>query len=223
SSLKKGFQVSTHAIGDRANRTVLDAYARALKAAPEARDPRLRIEHAQVLAPEDILRFAALGIIPSMQPTHATSDMKWAEARLGPERIKGAYAWRSLLKTGVHLPLSSDFPGETLNPFYGMYAAITRQDPQGNPSGGWYPEQRLTLNEALRGYTLEGAYAEFEEKDKGSIEKGKLADLTVISEDITRLAPKEILSVHVLKTIIGGKIVYESDERRQPLSVTRLK
>jgi predicted amidohydrolase YtcJ len=223
SSLKKGFQVSTHAIGDRANRMVLDAYARALKAAPEARDPRLRIEHAQVLAPEDISRFTALGIIPSMQPTHATSDMKWAEARLGPERIKGAYAWRSLLKTGVHLPISSDFPGESLNPFYGMYAAITRQDPQGNPTGGWYPEQRLTLDEALRSYTLEGAYAEFEEKDKGSIEKDKLADLTVISQDITRLAPKEILAVHVLKTIIGGKIVYESDERRETVSVTRLK
>src|SRR5262249_22279983 len=198
SSLKKGFQVSTHAIGDRANRMVLDAYARALKAVPEARDPRLRIEHAQVLAPEDIPRFAALGIIPSMQPTHATSDMKWAEDRLGPERIKGAYAWQSLLKTGVHLPISSDFPGETLNPFYGIYAAITRQDPQGIPSSGWYPEQRLTLDDALRGYTLEGAYAEFEEKDKGSIEKGKLADLTVISQDITRLAPKEILSVRVL-------------------------
>jgi predicted amidohydrolase YtcJ len=182
-----------------------------------------RIEHAQVLAPEDISRFTALGIIPSMQPTHATSDMKWAEARLGPERIKGAYAWRSLLKTGVHLPISSDFPGESLNPFYGMYAAITRQDPQGNPTGGWYPEQRLTLDEALRSYTLEGAYAEFEEKDKGSIEKDKLADLTVISQDITRLAPKEILAVHVLKTIIGGKIVYESDERRETVSVTRLK
>jgi predicted amidohydrolase YtcJ len=223
SSLNKRFQVCTHAIGDRANRMVLDAYARALKAAPEVRDPRLRIEHAQVLAPEDISRFAALGIIPSMQPTHATSDMKWAEARLGPERINGAYAWRSLLKTGVHLPLSSDFPGETLNPFYGVYAAITRQDPQGNPSGGWYPEQRLTLDEALRGYTLEGAYAEFEEKDKGSIAKGKLADLTVVSQDVTRLPPKEILAVHVLKTIIGGRIVYDGDDRRSPVSAMGVK
>ena len=212
SGLLKGFQLCTHAIGDRANRMVLDAYARALQGAPQVRDPRLRIEHAQVLAPEDIPRFAALGVIPSMQPTHATSDMKWAEARLGPERIKGAYAWRSLSKTGVHLPLSSDFPGETLNPFYGIHAAITRQNPQGNPPGGWYPEQRLTLEEALRGYTIEGAYAEFEEKDKGSIEPGKLADLTVISEDITRLQPKEILSTHFLKTFIGGKIVYDADE-----------
>ena len=213
SGLQKGFQLCTHAIGDRTNRMVLDAYARALKSVPEVHDARLRIEHAQVLAPEDIPRFAALGVIPSMQPTHATSDMKWAEARLGPQRIKGAYAWQSLLKTGVHLPLSSDFPGETLNPFYGIYAAVTRQDPQGNPPGGWYPEQRLTLEEALRGYTIEGAYAEFEEKDKGSIEPGKLADLTVISEDITKLPPREILSTHVLKTFIGGNVVYDSHEQ----------
>ena len=113
-----------------------------------------------------------------------------------------------MLQTGAHLPLSSDFPGETLNPFYGIYAAITRQDPQGNPTGGWYPEQRLTLDEALRGYTLEGAYAEFEEKDKGSIEQGKLADLTVISQDITKIAPKEILTIRVMQTFVGGKVVY---------------
>ena len=144
-----------------------------------------------------------------MQPTHCTSDKAWAEKRLGPERVKGAYAWRSLLKTGAHLPLSSDFPGETLNPFYGIYAAVTRQDPQGNPPGGWYTEQKLTLDEALRGYTVEGAYAEFEENNKGSIESGKLADLTVISDDITKIAPKEILSIRVLKTIVGGKVVYE--------------
>ena len=212
-SLGRGFQVCTHAIGDAANRMVLDAYANALKSVPQAHDLRLRIEHAQVLAPEDIPRFAKLGVIPSMQPTHCTSDMKWAETRLGPQRVKGAYAWRSLLNTGVHLPLSSDFPGETLNPFYGIYAAITRQDPAGNPPGGWYPEQRLTLDEALRGYTVEGAYAEFEENAKGSIEEGKLADLTVISQDITTLAPKEILSIRVLKTFVGGKLVYDSDGR----------
>jgi predicted amidohydrolase YtcJ len=215
SSLGRGFQVCTHAIGDRANRMVLDAYASALKSVPEAHDPRLRIEHAQVLAPEDIPRFTRLGVIPSMQPTHCTSDMTWAEARLGPQRIKGAYAWRSILDTGAHLPLSSDFPGETLNPFYGIYAAVTRQDPQGSPPGGWYPQQRLTLDEALRGYTIEGAYAEFEETAKGSIEKGKLADFTVISQDITRLAPKEILSIQVLKTFIGGKLVYNLDDKTQ--------
>lgn len=209
SSLQRGFQVCTHAIGDAANRMVLDSYERAMQEVPDARDARLRIEHAQVLAPQDIPRFAKLGVIPSMQPTHCTSDKAWAEKRLGPERVKGAYAWQSLLQTGVHLPLSSDFPGETLNPFYGIYAAITRQDPQGNPAGGWYPEQKLTLDEALKGYTIEGAYAEFEEKDKGSIEQGKLADLTVISADITKIARKEILSIRVLKTFVGGKLVWE--------------
>jgi predicted amidohydrolase YtcJ len=208
SSLEKGFQVCTHAIGDAANRMVLDSYERALREVP-TKDARFRIEHAQVLAPEDIPRFSKLGIIPSMQPVHCTSDKGWAEQRLGPQRIKGAYAWRSLLETGVHVPLSSDFPGETLNPFYGIYAAITREDPQGNPPGGWYPEQRLTLDEALRGYTIEGAYAEFEEKVKGSLEPGKLADMTVISDDITKIAPKQILSIRVLKTVIGGRIVYE--------------
>ena len=209
-ALRRGFQVCTHAIGDRANRAVLDAYEQAMREVPTARDPRLRIEHAQVLAPQDIPRFAKLGIIASMQPTHCTSDKAWAEARLGPQRVKGAYAWQSVLKTGAHLPLSSDFPGETLNPFYGIYAAITRQDPQGNPPGGWYPEQRLTLAEALRGYTLEGAFAEFDEKDKGSIEAGKLADFTVIDLDPAKVPPKDILNTRVLKTIVGGQVVYDS-------------
>ena len=138
--------------------------------------------------------------------------MAWAEKRVGPERIKGAYAWRSLLATGVHLPLSSDFPGETLNPFYGIFAALTRQNPNGSPADGWYPEQRLTLTEALRGYTIEAAYSEFEEQAKGSAEEGKLADLTIIEQDITRLQPKEILSIRVLKTIVGGKVVYDSGQ-----------
>lgn len=209
-ALQAGFQVCTHAIGDAANGSVLNAYEQAEKEVPTAHDPRLRIEHSQVLAPEDIPRFAKLGVIASMQPTHATSDMPWAEKRIGPARIKGAYAWRSVKDSGAHLPLSSDFPGETLNPFYGMYAAITRQDPQGNPPGGWHPEQKLTLEEALRGYTVEAAYAEFEEKDKGAIEKGKLADLTVIAQDITSIKPAEILSTHVLQTFVGGKIVYDA-------------
>jgi len=213
-SLRKGFQVTTHAIGDAANRVTLDAYERALKESPANRDSRLRVEHAQVLAQADIPRFAKLGIIPSMQPTHCTSDMPWAEKRVGPERIRGAYAWRSLLSTGVHLPLSSDFPGETLNPFYGIYAALTRQDPNGNPASGWYPEQRLTLAEALRGYTIEAAYSEFEEQAKGSIQKGKLADLTVIEQDLSRLKPREILSIRVLKTFVGGKMVFDSGHSR---------
>jgi predicted amidohydrolase YtcJ len=209
-ALQAGFQVCTHAIGDAANRSTLNAYERAEKEVPGAHEPRLRVEHAQVLAPQDIPRFAKLGVIASMQPTHATSDMPWAEKRLGPERVKYAYAWRSVKDSGARLPLSSDFPGETLNPFYGIYAAITRQDPQGNPPGGWHPEQRLTLEEALRGYTIEAAYAEFEESDKGSIEKGKLADLTVISKDLTKIPPPEILSIQVLKTFVGGKVVYDA-------------
>jgi predicted amidohydrolase YtcJ len=209
-SLQRGFQVCTHAIGDAANRMVLNAYERALRESVEARDVRLRIEHAQVLSPQDIPRFAKLGVIVSMQPVHCTSDMPWAEKRLGPERIKGAYAWRSVLATGAHVPFSSDFPGETLNPFYGIYAAITRQDPSGNPAGGWHPEQKVTLDDALRGYTVEAAYAEFADKDKGTIETGKLADFTVIDKDITRLPPKEILSIAVLETFVGGKPVYEA-------------
>ena len=209
-ALEAGFQVCTHAIGDAANRAVLNAYEQAEKEVPDAHDPRLRIEHAQVVAPEDIPRFAKLGIIASMQPTHCTSDLAWAEKRLGPERVKYAYAWRSLKDSRAHLPLSSDFPGETLNPFYGIFAAITRQDPQGNPPGGWHPEQRLTREEALRGYTLEAAYAEFQEDNKGSLEKGKLADLTVVSKDITTIPRAEILSVQVLKTFVGGKVVYDA-------------
>jgi len=175
-------------------------------------DVRLRVEHAQVLAEADIPRFAELGVIASMQPTHCTSDMAWAEKRIGPERIKGAYAWRSVLKTGAHVPISSDFPGETLSPFYGIYAAVTRQDPQGKPDAGWYPEQRMTLQEALRGYTIEAAYAEFEEKDKGSIETGKLADLVVISIDPTKVAPKELLRINVMMTFINGKLVYSAEK-----------
>lgn len=209
--LRRGFQVATHAIGDAANRMVLNAYEKALEQSPAARDSRLRVEHAQVLAPEDIPRFSRLRVIASMQPTHCTSDMAWAEKRVGPTRIKGAYAWRSLIKAGARIPISSDFPGETLNPFFGIYAAITRQDPPGNPPGGWYPEQRMTIYEALRGYTIEGAYAEFEENVKGSIEAGKLADLIVISKDILKASPQEVLSITVLKTFVGGRLVYAAD------------
>ena len=207
--LEAGFQVATHAIGDAANHFTLDAYERALRETG-ARDARLRIEHAQVLAPADIPRFAQLGVIASMQPAHCTSDMAWAEARVGPQRIRGAYAWRSVLKTGAHLPLSSDFPGETLDPFAGMYAAVTRQDAAGNPAGGWYPDQRLTIQEALRGYTVEAAYAGFEEKDKGTIEPGKLADLTIVSTDVAHASARALLTTQVLYTIVAGKLVYST-------------
>ena len=207
-ALERGFQVATHAIGDAANHITLDAYERALRAVSEARDARLRVEHAQVLAPADIPRFARLGVIASMQAPHATSDMPWAEQRIGPKRILGAYAWRSVLKTGAHLPLSSDFPGETLDPFRGLYAAITRQDASGNPPGGWYPAQHLTLDEALRGYTVEAAYAEFEERDKGSLAQGKLADFVVVSKEIRSVPPVDLLTNRAQQTWIGGRKVY---------------
>jgi len=208
-ALERGFQVATHAIGDAANRQVLDAYERALRET-KAKDARLRIEHAQVVALEDVPRFAQLGVIASMQPAHCTSDMPWAEKRVGPSRIRGAYAWQTLLKSGAHLPLSSDFPGETLNPFHGIYAALTRQDPEGKPEGGWRPEERLTLDEALRGYTAEAAFAELEERDKGSLEAGKLADFLVLSADITKVSPKEMLELRPRRTYVGGKLVFQA-------------
>jgi predicted amidohydrolase YtcJ len=208
-ALAQGFQVATHAIGDAANRQVLDAYERALRET-QKKDARLRVEHAQVVAPSDVPRFAKLGVIASMQPTHCTSDMPWAEQRIGPVRIQGAYAWRRMLDAGAHLPLSSDFPGETLDPFHGIYAAITRQSPEGAPAGGWRPEERLTLDEALRGYTQEGAHAEYEERHKGSLEPGKLADFIVLSADITKSSPREILGLRALRTYVGGKLVFRA-------------
>jgi len=208
-SLRAGMQVATHAIGDRSNRITLDAYEAALRAVPEATDHRFRIEHAQVMALEDIPRFAELGVISSMQPVHATSDMPWAEDRVGPERIRGAYAWRSFLDAGVRVPLNSDFPAETLNPFYGMYAAETRQTPDGHPEGGWYPEQCLTRAEVLHGYLTEGAYAAFEEDLKGKIAPGMLADFIVISDDIRSIPSEDLLGIKVEQTYVGGKLVYD--------------
>jgi predicted amidohydrolase YtcJ len=210
-ALARGFQTCTHAIGDAGVRRVLDAYERAQGS---DRSARLRIEHAQVIAPEDIRRFAALGILPSMQPTHATSDMPWAEARLGPERIKGAYAWRSLLDAGVvHLPLGSDFPVEEPNPLLGIYAAVTRLDAKGESphgDGGWFPDQRLTRLEALRGFTLDAAYAAFQEQVGGSIRAGKWADLAVFDRDLLACPPAELLKAKVRLTIVAGKIAYEA-------------
>jgi len=207
-ALERGFQVCTHAIGDSANRMVLNLIEKALKEHPK-KDHRFRIEHAQVIAPEDIPRFAQLGVIPSMQPIHCTSDMYWAEERLGPERVKGAYAWRSLLDTGVRIPGGSDAPVESVNPLWGIYAAVTRQDHKGWPEGGWHPEQKVSREEALRMFTLDAAYGAFEEKIKGSLEKGKLADLTVLSKDIMTVPAPEILQTEVLMTVVGGRIVFE--------------
>ncbi|MGA9405504.1 MAG: amidohydrolase [Bacteroidota bacterium] len=236
-ALAHGFQMCTHAIGDRANNIVLNAYEEALQQNPaRARDARFRIEHAQVLDPLDIPRFKKLGVIPSMQPTHCTSDMRWAEARLGPVRVRGAYAWRSLLDDGNIIPGGSDFPVESPNPLLGFYASITRQDRNGIPrnaedvarsfqlsadgikdssvfNNGWYADQKMTREEALRAFTIWGAYAEFAEKEKGSIEKGKLADLVILSKDIMTIPPMEILSTNVVASIVGGKVAYSAEGR----------
>ena len=205
--LKSGFQVNTHAIGDRGNRVALDAFAAALRAVPTA-DHRFRIEHAQVLSPQDIPRFSQLGVIPSMQASHQTSDMRWAEARVGPQRIRGAYAWRSLLNTGVVIPNGSDFPVEEVNPLISFHSAVTRQDATNWPAGGWYPDQVMTRDEALRAMTIWPAYAAFQEKELGSLTPGKYADFVVLDRDIMQVPPTEILSTRVEATYIGGKIVY---------------
>jgi predicted amidohydrolase YtcJ len=205
-AIAAGFQVNTHAIGDRGNRTVLEAYAAAL--GNQKNDKRFRVEHAQVVAPEDFGRFRDNSIIASMQPTHATSDMPWAALRIGPERIRGAYAWQTFRKLGVRLAFGSDFPVESPNPIWGFYAAITRQDHDGNPPGGWFPEQRLTRAEALRAFTIDGAYAAFEEDRKGSLVPGKLADFVMLSDDIMRIPDSQVWRARVLMTVLDGKIVY---------------
>jgi hypothetical protein len=202
-----GFQVSTHAIGDAGNREVLNAYEKVLKEMPDP-DHRYRIEHAQVVALEDIPRFAKLGVIPSMQTVHATSDKNMAENRVGAERIKGAYAWRKFLNTGVVIPNGTDAPVELINPFHGLFAAVTRQSRDGQPPGGWYPEEKMTREEALKSYTIWAAYAAFEEKIKGSIQPGKLADFVVIDRDYMNCGESEIKDIRALQTVVGGKVVY---------------
>jgi predicted amidohydrolase YtcJ len=210
-ALEKGFQVCVHAIGDRANSMTLKVYQEVLGShAAKPDEVRFRVEHAQVLEKDDIRRFHDLGVIPSMQPTHCTSDMYWAVDRLGPRRVLGAYAWRSLLSAGSIIPGGSDFPVESPNPLWGFYAAITRQDHAGKPEGGWYPEQRMTREEALKSFTLWGAYAAFEEASKGSIEPGKLADIVILSNDIMKTDMRNILSTVVEATMIGGSVVYSS-------------
>ncbi|MBX6315869.1 MAG: amidohydrolase family protein, partial [Isosphaeraceae bacterium] len=194
-ALEHGWQVCTHAIGDKGNALVLDAYAAALEAVPRAKDPRLRIEHAQVVRPEDVPRFAQLGIIASMQPSHASDDMRWADARLGKgsDRVRGAYAWRWFLDAGVRLAFGSDFPVEVVNPLWGIYAALTRQDAQGHPPGGWHPEQKLTLEETLRAFTAGSAYAAFAEDRLGTLRPGMRADMTILDRDPFRASPPELL------------------------------
>ena len=207
-ALQAGFQVGIHAIGDRANRAALNGFERARAAVPSATDPRLRIEHAQVVALEDIPRFAKLGIIASMQPTHATSDMPWAEARVGKTRAKGAYAWRTFLKAGTRLSFGSDFPVEGVPPIWGIHAAVNRTDRKGSPKGGWRVEEKLTAHEALEGFTTGPAYAAFEEASRGTLTAGKLADLVVLSGDPVTVPPGDILSIRVKRTVVGGKTVF---------------
>ncbi|MFD2366939.1 amidohydrolase [Pseudoduganella sp. GCM10020061] len=207
-AMRKGYQVNVHAIGDAGNRQVLNALADQLKKTNSGK-LRHRIEHAQVVTPADIARFRTVGIIPSMQPTHATSDMNMAENRVGPERIKGAYAWRTYLHQGSKVACGSDFPVESPNPFYGIHAAVTRQDARGMPVGGWYPEQAMSLKEALRCFTLDAAHAAHQENMLGSLEPGKWADFIVIDRDLFRTPESELYATGVLQTWVAGRPVYE--------------
>jgi predicted amidohydrolase YtcJ len=262
-----GFQVTLHAIGDKANRMALDAYELALKTNPrpasntkqgegakqsedekksdgakkDAGGPtsilttydgdtirkgeftfsvayanydrdettRHRVEHAQVVAPSDFARFRDLGVIASMQPSHAISDKRWAQARLGEYRVLGAYSWHTFMSHGVHVPFGTDWPIEPVNPYLGLYAAVTRQSTEGEPAGGWWPEERISIEDAIRNYTAEGAYASFEEREKGRIAAGMLADLVVHSNDLLSIAPGEILKAEADITIFDGRVVYE--------------
>ena len=211
---KAGFQTGIHAIGDRGNRVAMDTFERVQREVPGARALRLRIEHAQILDAAEIPRFARLGIIASMQATHATSDMPWVPDRIGAARMQeGAYVWQTLVKSGVVLANGSDFPVEEANPMLGLYAAITRQDPSGNPPGGWMPGQRLSRDEALRSFTSSAAYAAHVEPLLGSLEPGKLADFVVLSKNIMRVPAPEILGTTARMTVIGGEVVYEQPAR----------
>lgn len=216
-ALQHGFQVCTHAIGDKTNHLVLNNYEKAFKKYYKKKKittpvkDRFRIEHAQILDEFDIPRFAKLGIIASMQPTHCTSDMPWVHARIGKKRAQeGAYVWQKLIKSGAIIASGSDAPIESVNPLWGFYSAVTRQDHTEKPSKGWYPKQRMSREQALKTFTINAAFASFEETIKGSIEPGKLADIVVLSQDIMTIPVKQILKTKVLMTIIGGKIVYQS-------------
>lgn len=216
-ALQHGFQVCVHAIGDRANREVLDAFERAFRENPEAaRDARFRIEHAQILDAQDIPRFAELGVIASIQGIHCTSDRPWAESRLGPERIaEGAYAWQKLLQSSAVVVNGTDAPVEDVDPIACFYASVTRQLPDGTPPGGFDPDQKMTREQALRSYTRDAAYAAFEEHLKGTIETGKLADLTVLSQDIMTVPDDRLLDTRVEYTIVGGKIEYSREQAQR--------
>lgn len=215
-ALRKGIQVETHAIGDLANRFVLDEYEAALKAVPPAErkvaDPRWRIEHAQIVNPADIPRFAKLGILPSMQPSHAIGDLFFAPSRVGVKRLAGSYAWASFIKSGIPVPGGSDAPVERGEPMIEFYAAVARKDPKGFSGEGWHPEEAISREDALKMFTLWPAYAAFEENLRGTIEVGKLADLTILSADIMKIPVAEILKTRNVMTVINGEIVFGSSD-----------
>jgi predicted amidohydrolase YtcJ len=202
-----GFQIGFHAIGDRAARMALDAFAYAIEKSNK-KDLRFRIEHDQVIAPEDFKKYKTLGVIASMQPNHLLTDMNWAEARIGPERAKHSYPWKEFEDNGVRLAFGTDFPVEPITPFRGLYAAVTRKNEAGTKE--YYPEQKLTIDHAIYAYTVGAAYAEFEEQKKGQLTPGMLADFVVLDRDITKVSPPEILKTRVLRTVVGGKTVYET-------------
>jgi len=204
---KAGFQLNFHAIGDRANRVALDIFEAVAKA-NGPRDRRDRIEHAQVVALSDIPRFASLQVIASMQPSHQTTDMRWAESRVGPDRIKGAYAWNSIQKFGARLAFGTDYDVEVISPFRGLYACVTRELPDGGPAGGWQPQEKISLADCIRAYTSGSAYAEFMEGKKGELKAGELADFIVLSNDLTKIPTSQFTKTTVLMTIVGGRTVY---------------
>jgi predicted amidohydrolase YtcJ len=207
-----GLQITVHAIGDEANNVLLN-YLEELNRQNGPRDRRFRLVHAQVLAPDDLKRLGKLGVVAEVQPFHLSDDMRWMEERIGRERCKGAYAFKSIKESGAVLCFGTDWPGTSaseypINPMLGLYAAVTRQTLAGEPAGGWFPEQRISMEEAIRAYTYNTAYANFEEKTKGSIEVHKVADLVVLTKNLLQASPREILDTKVVMTIVGGKIVY---------------
>ncbi|HEY2460514.1 MAG TPA: amidohydrolase [Candidatus Acidoferrum sp.] len=202
-----GFQLNFHAIGDRANRVALDVFEAVAKA-NRPRDRRDRVEHAQIVAPEDFARFAKLNVIASMQPSHQTTDMRWAQDRLGPERIKGAYAWATMLKNGVHLAFGTDYDVEPINPMRGLYACVTRELPDGGPRDGWEPQEKISLEDCIRAYTSGSAYAQFDDGKKGELKPGEYADFIVLSNDLTKAKPADYVKTQVLLTVVGGRTVF---------------
>ncbi len=204
-----GFQLNYHAIGDKANHVALNEFEKTFKTLGGA-ELRNRIEHAQVIAPNDLARFAELKVLPSMQPTHATSDKNMAEDRIGKDRMKGAYAWKTLLDSGIALPLGSDFPVELVNPFYGLHAAVTRQDRNNQPVKGWYAHEALTIEQAFKGFTLDAAYAGHMEDTLGSLTKGKWADFILVDQDIFTIKPEDIWKTKVHATYVAGEQVFEA-------------